>query len=83
MQNYNGNQFVNVGTGIEHSIKNVALIIKDKMVYKGELTFNSSYPNGTPRKLMDVSKLNDLGWKHVSNLNHSTYLHPLTSVEFH
>jgi GDP-L-fucose synthase len=64
MQNYNGNQFVNVGTGIEHSIKNVALIIKDKMVYKGELTFNSSYPNGTPRKLMDVSKLNDLGWKH-------------------
>jgi GDP-L-fucose synthase len=34
------------------------------MLYKGELTFNSSYPNGTPRKLMDVSKLNDLGWKH-------------------
>ena len=68
MKNYNENQFVNVGTGVEHSIKNVALIIKNKINYQGELTFNTSFPNGTPRKLMDVSKLNKLGWKHDISL---------------
>ena len=64
MNEYNDKQFVNVGSGVEHSIKQVAEIIKQKVGFDGAIEFNSKYPNGTPRKLMDVSKINDLGWKH-------------------
>ena len=64
MNEYDEKRFVNVGSGIEHSIKQVAEIIKAKVGFKGVIEFNSTYPNGTPRKLMDVSKINNLGWKH-------------------
>ena len=64
MENYNENQFVNVGSGVEYTIKQVAVIINEKVGYKGVMVFNTIYPNGTPRKLMDVSKINSLGWKH-------------------
>lgn len=64
MKNYNDKQFLNVGTGVEHSIKQVADLIKDKIDFKGDLVFNTDYPNGTPRKLMDVSRINQLGWRH-------------------
>lgn len=64
MKNYNDKQFLNVGTGVEHSIKQVADLIKDKIGFKGGLEFNTNYPNGTPRKLMDVSRINQLGWRH-------------------
>jgi GDP-L-fucose synthase len=64
MNEYDDKQFINVGSGVEHSIKQVAEIIKEKVGFKGAIEFNSTYPNGTPRKLMDVSKINNLGWKH-------------------
>lgn len=64
MKNYNDKQFLNVGTGVEHSIKQVADLIKDKIGFKGGLEFNTNYPNGTARKLMDVSRINQLGWRH-------------------
>jgi GDP-L-fucose synthase len=64
MNEYDDKQFVNVGSGVEHSIKQVTEIIKQKVGFDGAIEFNSKYPNGTPRKLMDVSKINNLGWKH-------------------
>lgn len=64
MEIYNDKQFVNVGTGIEITIKDLALKIKKIIGYSGELIFNVDKPDGTPRKLMDVGKLNSLGYKH-------------------
>ena len=64
MENYNESSFVNVGTGIEHSIFQVAEIIKEKVEFEGDIIFNTTYPNGTPRKFMDVNRVNNLGWKH-------------------
>ena len=68
METYDGEQFVNVGTGTDITIKDLALTIKDVVGFEGELTFDSSKPDGTPRKIMDVSKINTLGWKHNINL---------------
>ncbi|POY39163.1 GDP-fucose synthetase [Solitalea longa] len=68
MQNYNQVGFVNVGTGEDLSIKELALLVKEIVGFNGELTFNTSKPDGTPRKLMDVSKLHSLGWKHQIEL---------------
>lgn len=68
MQNYEGQEHVNIGTGQELSIGCLANLIKEKVGYKGELVFNSDKPDGTPRKLLDVSKLNDLGWKYSIEL---------------
>ena len=64
IENYNDSSFVNVGTGIEHSIFQVAEIIKEKVEFEGDIIFNTTYPNGTPRKLMDVNRVNNLGCKH-------------------
>ena len=64
MNNYDDEQFVNVGTGEEISIKDLALTIKDVVGYDGELIFDSSKPDGTLRKLMDSSKLHSMGFKH-------------------
>ncbi len=63
MNHYNDIQFVNVGTGEEISIKDLALLIKDVVGYEGELAFDPSKPDGTPRKLLDTSKINAAGWK--------------------
>ncbi len=68
MMNYNEEPLVNVGTGEDISIKDLALMVKDIAEYQGELKFNSSKPDGTPRKLMDVSRLHHLGWKHKIDL---------------
>lgn len=68
MESYDGKQFVNVGTGEDISIKDLALMIKEIVGFEGELTFDSSKPDGTPRKLMDVSRIHSLGWKHKINL---------------
>lgn len=68
MEEYQGDEFFNVGTGNEISIKELAETIKDIVRYKGELRFNSSKPDGTPRKLLDVSKIENLGWKHKIDL---------------
>ena len=68
MENYSEPELVNVGTGEDISIKDLALMIKDIVGFRGELTFNTSKPDGTPRKLMDVSKLHRYGWKHKISL---------------
>ncbi|MGQ0828150.1 MAG: GDP-L-fucose synthase [Bacteroidota bacterium] len=68
MQNYNESGLVNIGVGEDISIKDLALLVKKIIGYTGELKFDISKPDGTPRKLMDVSKLHALGWKHKINL---------------
>jgi GDP-L-fucose synthase len=68
MQNYNEPNLINIGTGEDLTIKDLALLIKDTVGYDGALAFDSSKPDGTPRKLMDVSKLHALGWKHKIDL---------------
>lgn len=68
MDNYTGIDFVNIGSSKEISIKEVALIIKDVVGYEGEIVFDSSKPDGTPRKLMDPSKLAELGWTAQTSL---------------
>lgn len=68
MQFYNEKGFVNVGSGTDVSIKELALLIKKIVGYNGELTFDTSKPDGTPRKLMDVTKLKNLGWSYKISL---------------
>jgi GDP-L-fucose synthase len=68
MQNYNEKQFVNIGVGDDISIKDLALLIKEIVGFEGELSFDTSKPDGTPRKLMDVSALHNLGFKHKIDL---------------
>ena len=63
MQEYNEAGLVNIGVGEDISIKDLALQIKQLIGYEGELQFDTTKPDGTPRKLMDVSKLTSLGWK--------------------
>lgn len=68
MQNYSDKETVNVGTGEDVSIKDLALQIKNIVGFEGELKFDTSKPDGTPRKLLDVSKIHSLGWKHKIDL---------------
>jgi len=74
MQNFNEGGFLNIGTGHDLSIKDLALLVKKIVGFEGALTFDSSKPDGTPRKLMDVSKLHDLGWKHQIELEEGIQL---------
>ncbi len=68
MDNYNDRQFVNVGVGEDITIKELAELIADVVGFKGELVFDTSRPDGTPRKLMDVTRIHSLGWKHKTSL---------------
>jgi len=68
MQNYNEEGLVNIGTGHDISIKDLAMLIKNVIGYNGEIKFDTTKPDGTPRKLMDVSKLHGKGWKHTVEL---------------
>ena len=68
MNTYDGEQFVNIGSGTDLTIKDLALLIKDIVGYKGEIVHDLSKPDGTPRKLMNVSYLHSLGWKHKIEL---------------
>lgn len=68
MESYNEPNLINIGTGVDLTIKDLALLIKKVVGYEGELNFDSTKPDGTPRKLMDVSKLHSLGWKHQIEL---------------
>lgn len=63
LENYYGGGFLNVGTGEDKTIREIAELIKEIVGYKGELTFDPSKPDGMFRKVLDVSKLNRLGWK--------------------
>ncbi|HLC83943.1 MAG TPA: GDP-L-fucose synthase [Bacteroidia bacterium] len=68
MQNYNEAGLVNIGVGEDITIKDLALLVKKIVGFGGELKFDTTKPDGTPRKLMDVSKLHSFGWKHKINL---------------
>lgn len=68
LENYTGKEIVNIGSGVDLSIKDLAILIKEVVGYNGELKFDASKPDGTPRKLMDVSKLEKLGWKYSIGL---------------
>ncbi len=74
MQNYNEPHLINIGTGEDLTIKDLALLVKKVTGYEGALTFDSTKPDGTPRKLMDVSKLHLLGWKHQIELEEGIHL---------
>ncbi len=74
MQNYEDPQLINVGTGEEVSILELAKLIADVVGYKGKITFDSSKPDGTPRKLMDSSRLHALGYKHKVSLQEGSGL---------
>ena len=68
MLNYNESEIVNIGTGQDVTIKELALTISEIVGYKGDIKFNSDMPDGTPRKLLDVSKLEEIGWKYTTSL---------------
>lgn len=68
MQVYNEKQFVNIGSGEDISIKDLADLVKHIIGFKGELVFDTTKPDGTPRKLMDVSKLKQIGWVYSTSL---------------
>jgi GDP-L-fucose synthase len=68
MQNYDAEGFVNIGTGEEISIKELAYLIKDIVGFQGEIIFDTTKPDGTPRKLMDNNKLHSLGWNYSISL---------------
>jgi len=68
MENYSGNETINVGSGEEVTIKELAETVREVVGFDGDLVFDSSKPDGTPRKLLDVSKINGLGWKASTKL---------------
>ncbi len=68
LENYSGEQHVNIGTGVEVSIKELAEAVKETVGYTGDIVWNSDMPDGTPRKLTDVTKLHGLGWRHKVEL---------------
>ncbi|MBI2995888.1 MAG: GDP-L-fucose synthase [Candidatus Melainabacteria bacterium] len=68
IRNYSENEIINIGSSEEYSIKQLAKLICEVIDYKGDLQFDISMPDGTPRKLLDTTKLNKLGWKAKTNL---------------
>jgi GDP-L-fucose synthase len=68
LSEYDGNEWLNIGTGTDISIKDLAKLIQEIVGFEGELRFDATKPDGTPRKLMDVSKLHKLGWSHKIDL---------------
>lgn len=68
MKTYNQKEFVNIGSGEDIEIKELAELVKKVVQYEGEITQDLSKPDGTPRKLLDVSKLTSLGWKYTTGL---------------
>lgn len=69
MENYDGEQHVNIGTGEEVSIRQLAETVREVVGFEGELVFNTDMPDGTPRKLTTVDKLHELGFMHKVSLN--------------
>lgn len=74
MHHYDGEELVNIGTGEDLSIRELAELVKEVTNYEGDIIFDSSKPDGTPRKLMDVSKLHGLGWKHSTDLHSGIHM---------
>ena len=76
MENYDEAEHINVGTGDDLPIRDLAMIVRDIVHPRGELIFDTSRPDGTPRKVLDVSRIEKLGWKAKVNLREgieSTY----------
>jgi GDP-L-fucose synthase len=76
MEHYDGDEHINVGTGEDLSIRELAETIRDIVAPGVSITFDASKPDGTPRKLLDVTRLHDLGWRHRIQLKEglaSTY----------
>ena len=69
MNQYDGREFVNIGVGEDISIKELAELTAKIIGFDGELAFDSSRPDGTPRKLMDVTRMHELGWRRKTSLN--------------
>ncbi len=63
MDNYSGAEIVNIGVGEDISIGELAELVRNVVGYSGDITYDTTKPDGTPRKLLDVSKLRDLGWR--------------------
>lgn len=74
MNNYEGNETVNIGTGTDITIKELANIVAEIVGYKGIIKWDTTKPNGTPRKLLDVSKLHNLGWRHKYDIKQGIML---------
>ena len=68
MEKYNEKEIVNIGSGEDLSIKELAELIKEVTGFSGDLVFDNTKPDGTPRKLLDVSKINKLGWHYKTAL---------------
>jgi GDP-L-fucose synthase len=68
MNNYSDDEIINIGTGEDLSIKDLAGIVKRVVGYQGKIAYDTSKPDGTPRKLLDVSKIHNLGWEHKIDL---------------
>jgi len=68
MLHYDGKELVNIGTGEDLTIRELAETVKEVVGFEGELVFDTTMPDGTPRKLMDVAKLHSLGWQHSTGL---------------
>ncbi|MCF0059616.1 GDP-L-fucose synthase [Dyadobacter sp. CY356] len=84
MENYSEPGFLNIGVGTDVTIKELAELIKETVGYEGDVHWNTDKPDGTPRKLMDVSKLHALGWKHKTDLTEGikiTYQDFLQKIE--
>ena len=68
MDKYSGSEFINIGSGTDVTIRELAELIKEVVEYQGEIVFDTSKPDGMPQKLLDVKKLNDMGWKYKTDL---------------
>ncbi len=68
MDNYSQSEIINIGTGIDLTIKELAELIKEITEFQGEILWDTEKPDGTPRKLLDISKISSLGWKPKINL---------------
>ena len=69
MQNYNEKEIINVGTGYEISINDLAIKILKNLDFNCSIVFDNTRPDGTPRKLLDSSKIKKLGWKHSISID--------------
>jgi len=76
MENYDSREIINIGSGVEISIRDLSLLIRDVVGFEGDIRFDTSMPDGMPRKLLDVSRISALGWKPALSLRQgleSTY----------
>jgi GDP-L-fucose synthase len=69
MEKHNGNDIVNIGSGIEVTIRDLAHHVKEAVGYTGQIEFDVTKPDGTPRKLLDCSRLHSMGWRHRIELD--------------